>query len=178
MSENARPPFVDQVEMVRRRFLKILIIFFSTVVGLIVGIPLISALIGSRRGPTSDGWSRLTEINSIPDGHPVRINFTIKVEDAYERSTAVYPVWVLKQGVSKVTVYSPVCPHLGCYYNWNPESEHFECPCHASVFLLNGKVISGPAPRPLDTLPVKLENGILFVKWERFKVGVPEKLPV
>ena len=36
---------------------------------------------------------------------------------------------------------------------------------------------AGPAPRPLDTLPEKVENGELWVEWERFKLGIHEKVP-
>jgi Rieske Fe-S protein len=39
-------------------------------------------------------------------------------------------------------------------------------------------VISGPAPRPLDTLSHKIENGKLYVEWERFRVGVSGKVRV
>ncbi len=39
-----------------------------------------------------------------------------------------------------------------------------------------GKVIGGPAPRPLDTLPYKIENGELYVQWKLYKAGIPQKL--
>ena len=45
-------------------------------------------------------------------------------------------------------VISAVCPHLGCTVQWR-ETE-FDCPCHGSRFLLNGSVLSGPAPRGLS----------------------------
>jgi menaquinol-cytochrome c reductase iron-sulfur subunit len=78
----------------------------------------------------------------------------------------------------RLDIYSPVCPHLGCNYVWNPTRGRFECPCHASVFALDGRVLSGPAPRPLDTLAFKVEDGVLFVRWAQFRAGVPEKTPV
>ncbi|MCJ7498521.1 MAG: ubiquinol-cytochrome c reductase iron-sulfur subunit, partial [candidate division Zixibacteria bacterium] len=111
-------------------------------------------------------------------GKPVRLNFSTQTEDAYLYQTAVSSVWVIKNSSSEVTVYSPVCPHLGCYYNWNPQNEHFECPCHNSVFSISGKVLAGPSPRQLDTLSSRIENGTLFVRWEQFKAGIPEKVPV
>jgi menaquinol-cytochrome c reductase iron-sulfur subunit len=46
------------------------------------------------------------------------------------------------------------------------------------VFDINGKVLGGPAPRPLDTLPYKIENGRVFVQWEQFKVGTTEKIRI
>ena len=56
------------------------------------------------------------------------------------------------------------CTHLGCTVPWRPESGRFECPCHASVFDITGAVLSPPAPRPLDLLPVRLENGMVKVE--------------
>jgi len=41
--------------------------------------------------------------------------------------------------------YSAICPHLGCLVHWDPEGRRFPCPCHASVFGLDGAAESGPA---------------------------------
>jgi menaquinol-cytochrome c reductase iron-sulfur subunit len=40
------------------------------------------------------------------------------------------------------------------------------------MFDTEGKVVGGPAPRPLDRLPVKIENGRLMVQYQEFKSGV------
>lgn len=58
---------------------------------------------------------------------------------------------------------SRTCTHLGCSVLWNEEKRRFVCPCHGSAFELNGTVITPPAPRPLDTFPVRIENGIIKV---------------
>jgi Rieske Fe-S protein len=42
---------------------------------------------------------------------------------------------------------------------------------------MEGQVIAGPAPRPLDSLPVEVRHGRVFVKWQQFKVGIPDKVP-
>jgi cytochrome b6-f complex iron-sulfur subunit len=55
------------------------------------------------------------------------------------------------------------CTHLGCTVPWNAERGRFECPCHASAFDIAGDVVSPPAPRPLDTYPVRIENGVVKV---------------
>lgn len=55
------------------------------------------------------------------------------------------------------------CTHLGCTVPWSPAEQRFVCPCHASSFDLTGRVLSPPATRPLDTLPVRIENGIVKV---------------
>ena len=69
---------------------------------------------------------------------------------------------------------SRTCTHLGCTLPWVEEKKQFVCPCHGSTFSLTGEVITSPAPRPLDTFPVRIENGIVKVdiaaprKRERF----------
>jgi cytochrome b6-f complex iron-sulfur subunit len=50
---------------------------------------------------------------------------------------------------------SMVCTHLGCSYKpFGPPNQeyplvHARCPCHGSVFARDGRVLGGPAPRPL-----------------------------
>jgi len=46
-----------------------------------------------------------------------------------------------------VRAVSAVCTHLGCILE--NTTEGFECPCHGSRYDLEGKVLSGPAPRHL-----------------------------
>ncbi len=51
---------------------------------------------------------------------------------------------------------SAVCTHLGCTVNRTDRGYH--CPCHGSVFSDQGKVQSGPAPRPLPWFLVTLSK--------------------
>jgi len=55
------------------------------------------------------------------------------------------------------------CTHLGCTVPWIEEEHRFLCPCHASAFDVTGNVISLPAPRPLDLLPIRIENHVVKV---------------
>lgn len=59
------------------------------------------------------------------------------------------------------------CTHLGCTVPWVTDAGQFACPCHASVFDITGQVLSPPAPRPLDLLQVRIENGIVKVNTAR-----------
>lgn len=59
------------------------------------------------------------------------------------------------------------CTHLGCTVPWREDEQRFACPCHASSFDLTGKVLSPPAPRPLDRYEVRVENGIVKVDTSR-----------
>jgi Rieske Fe-S protein/sporulation protein YlmC with PRC-barrel domain len=72
-------------------------------------------------------------------------------------------------------VYSGKCTHLGCPYRWDEVKKAFVCPCHVSIFNLKGEVLSGPAPRRLDTLPVKLDDGQVYVIDAEYKAAVDKK---
>lgn len=56
------------------------------------------------------------------------------------------------------------CPHLGCTVPWAPNFGSFRCPCHGSIYDLNGINTGGPAPRPLDTMAIEVQpNGDISV---------------
>ena len=40
----------------------------------------------------------------------------------------------------------------------------------------DGKRKSGPAPRDLDTLATRIEEGFVAVDFRRFRIGIPEKV--
>lgn len=60
-----------------------------------------------------------------------------------------------------VIALSLVCTHLGCTVNVT--EERLTCPCHGSVFARNGKVLSGPAPKPLARHAVAEREGMIEV---------------
>ena len=65
-----------------------------------------------------------------------------------------------------VVAYSAICTHAGCdVIDWYPESQRLDCPCHNSQFdpASGARVVSGPAPRPLPALPLKIADGRLIV---------------
>jgi len=63
------------------------------------------------------------------------------------------------------------CTHLGCTVPWRPEFEFndtkgwYRCPCHGSTYTRGAAIlVSGPAPRPLDTMQVEVNgNGDVVV---------------
>jgi menaquinol-cytochrome c reductase iron-sulfur subunit len=100
----------------------------------------------------------------------------MSTRDGWLKSSTIKSVWAVRKNDDEVTIYSPLCTHLGCGFRWEPEKQVFICPCHASVFDIEGRVLEGPAPRPLDTLPVKIENGRLWTIYKEFKAGTPRKI--
>lgn len=159
----------------RREFMELSIAILATLSGLAIGLPLIGSLIRPALEKGKQHFARVGNVDTLKLGTPEDLNFADLTEDAYIRSTDLHSVWVIKNSDTNITAYSPICPHLGCRYKWHADSDHFVCPCHGSVFDKDGKVLAGPAPRPLDTLPTKIEKGELYVEWEQFREGIPQK---
>ena len=148
--------------------------FLSVATAMVVGIPLVGSLFNSKSARKKE-FVEVADLDALPIDEPKRVVFSELVNDAFLIQPATSDVWVIKHSDSNVTVFSTICPHLGCSYDFQPESKKFLCPCHSSIFSLEGKVLSGPSPRGLDTLPQKIENGKLYLLWERYEVGISEK---
>ncbi len=177
MQTGPLPEKSEQGMAERRSFLKWMIGVLSAMIGLIMGIPYLRTVINSA--PLRKlSYVEVGDINALSIGQPQDLNFQARVTDAFLRQEVTRSVWAIKHSPDEVTIFSPICTHLGCHFKWNPQTRHFECPCHGSVWTIDGKVIGGPAPRPLDTLPHKIENGKIYVEWERFQVGISEKVRV
>ncbi len=75
-------------------------------------------------------------------------------------------VFIVRRG-NAFQCLSAVCTHLGCTVNRTSHGYH--CPCHGSVFTDQGRVLSGPAPRPLEGFLVTLskDNRLVIDKTER-----------
>ncbi len=60
-------------------------------------------------------------------------------------------------------VFSSVCTHLGCKVNWEAHRNRFYCPCHKGIFDVQGNVIEGPPPRPLDEFKVEIDKNLVYM---------------
>lgn len=70
---------------------------------------------------------------------------------------------VIKRKGGKIFVLSAVCSHLGCIVQWQKDEEKLLCPCHAGIYNLDGGVIAGPPPKPLEKLPFTLKDGMVNI---------------
>lgn len=166
--------------MTRRTFFKSATVGIGSVLTVMIGYPLIDSLVSSSKMLVKKAFSKLVLLKDIknsfsPVVQPTKLNFSKIDQDAFISTTTPEQVWVAKKSPDDIKVFSPICTHLGCRYNWDAEKKMFVCPCHNSVFTIDGKYVSGPALRGLDTLPKEVKEGTLYVKYEKFKVGIPEK---
>ncbi len=73
------------------------------------------------------------------------------------------PVLLIRAGETEWRAYSAICTHLNCTVQYQGESRRIWCACHNGYYDLNGQVISGPPPRPLDEYTVHVRGDELVV---------------
>ena len=77
-----------------------------------------------------------------------------------------YPALVINTSEG-LRAYSAVCTHFACICKYDPELNQIVCPCHDGFFdPVDGHVISGPPPEPLEALPVTVINNEIYVGGE------------
>ena len=133
-----------------------------------------------RRQRKESSLVRVAPLSAVPDDEVPRL-FSIMAErvDAWNRfaNQAVGAIYLIrKQGQATPTALSAICPHLGCFIGYDAPQRDFQCPCHTSAFTLAGEVIKGPSPRPLDTLTCEVKDGYVYVRYEQFQTGTPDKI--
>lgn len=148
--------------------------------GAIIGVPSLVAFFtpGFAR-PRQRKWLRIAEADKIDIGAPVKVDFVEEANDAWVESRALRTVWLYTEDGENFTAFSGVCTHLGCSFGFDAEKKIYHCPCHHGLFeMKSGAVVGGPPPRPLDTLPVKVEEGAVYVQHQLFRTGVSEKIEI
>ena len=159
--------------MERRTFMTRITGLIAGLIGFSLSIPLVGYVISPALRRLPRDWAEVGGVQDLPVGEPKEFSYIVSQQDGWLKTTAVKSVWAVRESVGPVTVFSPLCPHLGCGYRWDSSERHFKCPCHNSVFDITGKVLGGPAPRPLDRLPMKVEEDRIFVVYKEFKAGSP-----
>ena len=160
----------------RRRFFEWVIRASAGFIGLGLAIPLVGYVISPALKRRRQPWVDVAAVDELPTGVPSQLEYVATVQDGYHETKTEKAVWAVKQPDAQVTVFAPMCTHLGCGYHWDGTAQQFKCPCHGSVFDISGRVVAGPAPRPLDALPSKMDNGRLLVMFKEYKSGVSRQI--
>lgn len=156
----------------RRKFFGWVIAAVAGFIGLSLGVPLAGYVIAPALKRRATSWAEVGPTKSLHTGEPEELEYASTVKDGWRTVTAKKGIWAVKQSAGDIVVFSPICPHLGCGFRWDAGDHTFKCPCHGSVFDVTGKVLAGPAPRSLDVLPSKVEQGNLLVLYKEFKSGL------
>jgi menaquinol-cytochrome c reductase iron-sulfur subunit len=147
----------------RRGFWMAAIYGINTLIGAALALPAAAYLLMKPKSSAKGDFVQAADLTQMQVKKPEEVVFRRTRIDGWrvvnEKSTA----WVVRTDEQNVVAYAPQCTHLGCAYHWDAQQMNFLCPCHTSVFSLDGTVVSGPAPRPLDRLVTKVESGKLLI---------------
>jgi menaquinol-cytochrome c reductase iron-sulfur subunit len=170
----------------RRSFLKGLVIAaISAVLGLVpFGAGLAVFLDPLRHRAGASHAVRVATLDAVPpDGVPRKFPVLASRVDAWNKfsDTPIGAVYLRRTPDGRIEALNVVCPHAGCFVDFVPARDCFVCPCHNSIFNLNGRIAdpASPAPRAMDSLPVEVRNQKeIWVTFENFQAGRVEKIPV
>jgi Rieske Fe-S protein len=138
-------------KITRKGFLKLIKNFF-TAIGLgTIAVPIIA-------------YFYPAELEEVPtDPIPVGSTDEIPVGKSKTVQFGRYPAIVINTP-DGIKAYSAVCTHFACITKWNEDLGQIVCPCHDGYFdPLDGSVISGPPPTPLEKLNVEIKDDNIYI---------------
>lgn len=147
----------------RRGFVYAVIYGLGALIGAALAVPAALYLFLPTKSHDQQTWVEAGDLSGLQPGIPQEMTFRRVHGDGWKIYSEKDTAWVVKEIDGKVLAFSPICTHLGCAYHWDAEKKDFLCPCHGSEFAIGGRVLAGPAPRPLDRFETKIENARLWL---------------
>jgi cytochrome b6-f complex iron-sulfur subunit len=135
--------------MDRRRLLQLLLALFGSTALVSVAYPLARFLAPPGGGAQAQKMSLKKSDLAPGEAKEIILNNT--------------PVIVINRPDKGYVAFSRVCTHLGCLVEYDRAKNRLLCPCHAGVFDFEGKVISGPPPKPLTKFVVRVEGESIVI---------------
>jgi len=77
------------------------------------------------------------------------------------------PGLLIRTASGEYRAMSATCTHLSCTVQYRDDLHEVWCACHNGMYDLNGRNISGPPPRPLQTFDVQVRGDEIFVMRRR-----------
>jgi Rieske Fe-S protein len=155
----------DKNHIGRRDFIKAGAAIIGGFIGTVITLPAIAYLLSPALEKVEDTDAlALGPLEEYPIGVPTRFEFTRTRVNGWERTATNYGLYVYRKNENEVHVFSDICTHLGCKVTWHDDQKHYISPCHDGHFDVEGHVVSGPPPRPLDIYETRIENGELFIQ--------------
>jgi menaquinol-cytochrome c reductase iron-sulfur subunit len=151
------------VETSRRNFHVGAIYGMMGAISAALGVPALIYLLFPPKAKKENEWIEIGDITRITPNSPVELTFRRTRVDGWKVTSEKSTTWVVKSADNQITAFGPQCTHLGCAYHWEEGKNEFLCPCHSSLFAIDGRVISGPAPRPLDRYQTKVDGTKLLL---------------
>ncbi len=147
----------------RRAFLSNAAVFLGGLAAAVLGGTGLGYFVSPALRKKVGTWVELGRARDFKPGVPVLVEYTQRLRDAWITSVNRSSAWVVTENGKDFTAFDPRCTHLGCPFRWSAAEKKFLCPCHTASFALDGKVLGGPPPRPLDRYQTKVEDGRLLI---------------
>ncbi len=147
----------------RRNFFLACIYGLWGIITTALALPAAAYLFFPPRTKKTGQWVEAGDVSTLRLKAPEEMVFRRNRVDGWKVTSEKTTAWVVKLSDQEVVALAPQCTHLGCAYHWDEQNGEFLCPCHTSTFSVDGKVLAGPAPRPLDRYEVKVEGTKLLV---------------
>lgn len=172
------------VAATRRTVLKGLTVAAGALAVLAAAIPAAVAAVWPARRRTvrsPEGAIDAAPLAAIKDGEPLKVDLV--APDAYDAwlhrsSSPLGAVYLQKNAAGTIDCFSSVCPHLGCFVEYEGAKKEFACPCHGSSWQQDGTRIGGPTPRDLDRLRTVVEGERVKVEWVRYMNNTPDRVKI
>ena len=149
--------------MQRRTFVVRIIQSIHAVIGATLAFVVGGAVVAPSFTRRQSTWLPASELAGLEEGTPKPVAIRIARADGATEVIDRRVVYLVRTG-SDVRALDSTCTHLGCRTRFNADSKRIECPCHGGMYDATGKVIGGPPPSPLQTLPTRVDNDHVFVE--------------
>lgn len=137
--------------LTRKDFLKLMKNIFTAVGLSAVAVPVVAYFFPAKLEEMPADPVPVGSPEELPEGKSKTIQF------------GRYPAIVINTEEG-LRAYSAVCTHFACITKWDEELGQIVCPCHEGYFSpLDGSVISGPPPTPLEKLTVEVSDNTIFI---------------
>jgi Rieske Fe-S protein len=73
------------------------------------------------------------------------------------------PVLLIRVNETDWRAFSAVCTHLNCTVQYQEQKHLIWCACHNGLYDLNGNVVSGPPPKPLEEYVARVRGNEVVV---------------
>lgn len=162
-SKQGIPAQAEKSGETRRSFYVGAIYGMGALISAALAVPALLYLLIPPKMRRQSDWVEAGDLTQVPAGTPVEMTYRRMRVDGWKVTSEQDTVWVVKSAQNQVTAFSPACTHLGCAYHWDDSRKEFICPCHNSIFAIDGKVLGGPAPRPLDRYETRIQGNTLLL---------------
>jgi Rieske Fe-S protein len=115
-----------------------------------LGVAVGAAVIAPSRLARAEPKKVAIKLEKVEKLREVGGSMTVSVKDRQ--------VLLVRDSETSVRAFDPRCTHQQCAVGYDAAAKKLVCPCHSATYDLDGKVLGGPAPKPLQAFPATLSE--------------------